>query len=203
MNVSRIVESAKEQGKSQAYLCRLLGKHRGYLQDVAAQRFELSRENLGIIAADLGTTPEYLNFETDDPKIPNDNAVKIPVLGAVAAGLPIEAVEDIIDWEEIPAQMAREGDYFGLVIKGKSMEPRMCENDVVIVRKQECCENGQVAIVAVNGDMATCKKVVFENGGLRLVSLNPLFPDQVYSKEAVEQLPITILGVVVELRAKF
>lgn len=203
MNISRIVETAKEQGKTQAYLCRLLGKNRGYFKDLSMQRFELSAEHLRLIAKDLGTTPEYLNWETDDPKPPSDAAVKIPVLGEVAAGLPIEAVEDVIDWEEIPAQMAKAGDYFGLVIKGKSMEPRMVEGDVVIVRKQENCDNGQLSIVAVNGDKATCKRVLYEDGGLRLVSLNPLFPDQVYSKEAVEQLPITILGVVVELRAKF
>ena len=203
MNTSRIVETAREQGKTQAYLCRLLGKSRKYLQDVSTGRFELSADYLRVIAKDLGTTPEYLNWETDDPKPPSDAAVKIPVLGEVAAGLPIDAVQDIIDWEEIPAQMAKAGDYFGLVIKGKSMEPRMVEGDVVIVRKQGACENGQLAIVAVNGDTATCKRVQFENGGLRLVSLNPLFPDQVYSKEAVERLPITILGVVVELRAKF
>ena len=203
MNPTRILEMAKEQGKTQAYMCSLLGKNRGYLRDVAHYDMPLSVEALYILADDLGTTPEYLNWETDDPKQPSNAAVRVPVLGEVAAGLPIEAVEDVIDWEEIPAQMAKEGEYFGLVIKGKSMEPRMVEGDVVIVRKQENCENGQLAIVAVNGDMATCKKVMCEDGGLRLISLNPLFPEQVYGKAAVEQLPIRILGVVVELRAKF
>lgn len=203
MNTLRIIELAKEQGKPQAHLCRVLGKNRQWLKEATAQHYEVSKEILELLAKELNTTPEYLNWETDDPKPISDNAVKIPVLGEVAAGLPIDAVEGIIDWEEIPAQMAREGDYFGLIIKGKSMEPRMIEGDVVIVRKQETCDNGQLAIVAVNGDTATCKRVQYEDGGIRLVSLNPLFPDQVYSKEAVEQLPIRILGVVVELRAKF
>lgn len=203
MNTSRIEEMLAEQGKSKAHAARLLGKDRSYLVSVRNYDIDLSKEALRILADDLGTTPEYLNWETDDPAVPNDNAVKIPVLGEVAAGLPIDAVENILDWEEIPAQMAKEGDYFGLIIKGKSMEPRMVEGDVVIVRKQSQCENGQLAIVAVNGDKATCKKVMCESGDLRLISLNPLFPDQVYSKAAVEQLPITILGVVVELRAKF
>ena len=203
MDTSRIVELTNKQGKTQAHLCRLLGKSRTYLRDLAMHRFELNREQLEIIAAELGTTAEYLNWETDDPRPDREEGVKIPVLGEVAAGLPIEAVENIVDWENITSQMARGGDYFGLVIKGRSMEPRMVAGDVVIVRKQETCENGQLAIVAVNGDRATCKKVMLENDGLRLVSINPLFPDQVYSKAAVEQLPIRILGVVVELRAKF
>ena len=203
MNTSRIVEMAKEQGKTQAYLCRLLGKSRTYFKDISLGRYGLSKEALKLIATDLRTTPEYLNWETDDPTPPNDNAVKIPVLGEVAAGLPIDAVENIIDWEEISAEMARSGEYFGLVVKGMSMLPRMVEGDVLIVRKQDVCDNGQLAIVAVNGDTATCKNVFFENGGMRLEAWNPLFPDQVYTKEAVEQLPIRVLGVVVELRAKF
>lgn len=203
MNTSRIIELAKEQGKTQAYLCQLLGKNRGYLRDVANYDIQMSVDQLRILADSLGTTPEYLNWETDDPTQPNDNAVRIPVLGRVAAGLPMFVEDNIIDWEEIPAALAREGDYFALQIHGKSMEPRMVEGDIVIVKKQECCNCGQLAIVLVNGDEATCKKVDFSNGGIRLVSYNPLFPDQIYSKEAVEQLPIRIVGVVVELRAKF
>lgn len=55
----------------------------------------------------------------------------------------------------------------------------------------------------VNGDEGTCKRVECSADGLKLISLNPLFPDQVYTKEAVEKLPVKIVGVVVELRAKF
>ncbi len=203
MNTKRVIDLANAQGKTISYLCGLIGKNRYYIHDMDRKGYPLKREYLEIIAADLGTTVEYLNEETDDPRPDREEGVKIPVLGEVAAGLPIEAVENIVDWENITSQMARGGDYFGLVIKGRSMEPRMVAGDVVIVRKQETCENGQLAIVAVNGDRATCKKVMLENDGLRLVSINPLFPDQVYSKAAVEQLPIRILGVVVELRAKF
>lgn len=173
------------------------------MQDVSAQRFELSKKNLTVIAKALGTTPEYLNWETDDPTPPNDNAVRVPVLGRVAAGLPMACEENIVDWEEIPAALARTGDYFALQIHGKSMEPRMVEGDVVIVRKQENCENGQLAIVLVNGDEGTCKRVECGEDGMRLISLNPLFPDQIYTAEAVEKLPVKIVGVVVELRAKF
>jgi repressor LexA len=66
----------------------------------------------------------------------------VPVLGRVQAGLPIEAVENIIAHEEITEDMARKGEYFGLQVKGDSMEPRFVEGDIVIVRKQPDVETG-------------------------------------------------------------
>ena len=75
---------------------------------------------------------------------PQPRGVEINVLGRVAAGIPIEAIEDIIDTEEISSDMARTGEFFGLKIHGDSMEPRMCEGDVVIVRRQDDAESGEV-----------------------------------------------------------
>lgn len=84
-------------------------------------------------------------------------AIRIPVLGNVAAGIPIEAIEDVIDYEEISEELAHTGDFFALKIEGDSMEPRICNGDVVIVRKQNYAESGDLVIVLVNGDSATCK----------------------------------------------
>ena len=72
--------------------------------------------------------------------------------------MPIEAIENIIDYEEIPEDLARRGEYFGLQVKGNSMEPRVLEGDVVIVRKQSCVESGEIGIIMVNGEDATMKK---------------------------------------------
>ncbi|MGI5892347.1 MAG: LexA family protein [Bacillota bacterium] len=129
--------------------------------------------------------------------------VKIPVLGRVAAGIPIEAIEDIIDYEEITEDMARTGDFFGLQIQGDSMEPRITEGDVVIVRKQPDIISGQVAIVLINGQDATCKKVVKHENGLSLISFNPTYSPKFYTDKEVMDLPINIVGKVVELRGKF
>lgn len=134
---------------------------------------------------------------------PNKKGVKIPVLGNVAAGIPIEAIEDIVDYEEISEDMASRGEFFGLKIKGSSMEPRIKEGDVVIVRQQPDVESGDVAIVLVNGDSATCKKVVINEGGITLIPFNPTYEPQFYSAEQVESLPVRIIGKVVELRGKF
>lgn len=135
--------------------------------------------------------------------VPTKKGIIINVLGRVAAGIPIEAVEDIIDTEEISQEMAANGTYFGLQIKGNSMEPRMCEGDVVIVRQQEDAESGDIVIAMVNGDDATCKRLRKYRDGIELISNNPVYPPMFYSNEDIISKPVKIIGKVVELRGKF
>ena len=153
------------------------------------------------IAKALQTTPEYLMCWDDKPD-KQTQAVTIPVLGRVAAGIPIEAVEDIIDYEEIPSSMARTGEYFGLKIQGHSMEPQICDGDIVIVRKQSDVENGNIAIVLVNGEEGTCKKILKSGTGLTLVSFNPAFDPVFFSNKQIRDLPVLIIGKAVEVRRK-
>lgn len=154
------------------------------------------------LARVLHTTPAFLlGIDNNDKK--KSKAVKIPVLGLVRAGIPMDAVEYIIDYEEISEDMARQGEFFALQIKGDSMEPRIKESDVVIVRKQPDVENGETAIVLVNGDEATIKKVQKFNGGINLIPSNPAYDVMTFTNEQIEKLPVRILGKVVELRAKF
>ncbi len=129
--------------------------------------------------------------------------IKIPVLGKVAAGIPITAVENILDYEEIPSAMASSGDYVALKIQGSSMEPRMYDGDVVIVRVQSSVEHGEVAVVMVDGSEATVKKVQFQSSGILLQPFNPSYEPIFYSKEDVEKLPVRIFGKVVECRQKY
>ena len=131
-----------------------------------------------------------------------NRAVSIPVLGKVAAGIPIEAIENIIDYEEIPADWINSGEYFGLQIKGHSMEPRILEGDVVIVRKQEDIDSGDIAIVMVDGSEATCKKIKKSDSGIMLIPFNPGYEPVFYSNDEICSLPVTIIGKVVELRGK-
>ena len=129
--------------------------------------------------------------------------VKIPVLGTVAAGIPISAVEDILDYEEIPRSWQNQGEFFALKIKGDSMEPRMESGDVVIVKQQSDANSGDTVIVLVNGDDATCKRLEKTDNGIMLVSTNPKYPPIFYSLEDIQTKPVVILGKVVELRQKY
>ena len=151
---------------------------------------------------------KYFNVSKDffinEKIIPSKKAsISVPVLGTIAAGIPIDAITEILDYEEIPEAMANDGsEYFALKIKGHSMEPRIWNGDVVIVRKQEDCDNGQIAIVCINGDEATCKRIKKEKSGVFLISLNSAYEPMFYSNQEIEELPVRILGRVVEVRGK-
>lgn len=153
------------------------------------------------IANYFNVSVDYIlgRMETESQK----KGIMIPVLGRVIAGIPIEAVEEIIDYEEITEEMARNGEHFALKIKGNSMSPRIEENDVVIVRKQSYVDNGNIAIVLINGYEATCKKIQHNENGITLISLNSSYSPMFYTKEECEKLPVQIIGKVVELRGKF
>lgn len=129
--------------------------------------------------------------------------IRIPVYGRVAAGIPIDAIEDILDYEEISEDEAKKGEYFALQIKGHSMEPKIDDKDIVIVRRQPDVENGEIAIVLVNGDEATCKKIKKRPEGVMLIPINPNYETMFYSNEEIENLPVTIIGKVIECRKKF
>lgn len=127
--------------------------------------------------------------------------VRIPVLGRVVAGIPIEAVEEILDYEEITPELAATGEFFALQVKGDSMLPKLEEGDVVIVKKQADVETGDIAIVLVNGDEATIKQVKKVNGGIMLYGFNPdVYEPHFYSNQQIEELPVRILGKVIESR---
>ena len=129
--------------------------------------------------------------------------VRIPVYGAVAAGIPLDAIQDIEDYEEITEDMARVGEYAALKIKGNSMLPRFTPGDVVIVRLQDDVDTGDIAIVMVNGDEATCKKIKKTPEGVMLISTNPEYEPMFFTNQEIKDKPVRIWGKVVELRAKF
>lgn len=140
----------------------------------------------------------------DSDTLPSDE-VMIPVYGRVAAGEPIEASQDnIVGYEKVSRDMTRSGALFALVIKGDSMEPMMYDGDTVIVRSQPDAEHGEIVIATVNGDDATCKKLYkIPGGGIQLHSINPAYEPFTFDQDAVESIPVSVLGKVVELRRRF
>lgn len=141
--------------------------------------------------------------ETKPLGVKTNKGVQINVLGKVAAGIPIEAIENIVDTEEISQKMASTGEFFGLKIKGDSMQPTICNGDTVIVKRQDDAESGDIIIALINGDNATCKRLVKYAEGISLISLNPAYEPMVFSKKDIQEKPVKILGKVVENRRKF
>ncbi len=189
-------------------MCTDLGMRNSVISDLKMGRKKgLNAETLNKIASYFGVSVDYLlgnESVSDGPPAPSRPGSKwIPVLGKVAAGTPIEAVEDILDYEEIDAKTAASGEHFALQIKGQSMEPRIKDGDVVIVRKQDGCDSGDVAVVLVNGDEATVKRIKKEPAGIMLIPSNPSYEPKFYSNDEILSLPVRIIGKVIELRAKF
>ena len=146
---------------------------------------------------------ELLNILDDEQEfIVNQNkSIRIPVLGSIPAGIPMEMIEDIVDWEDISEEMLKGGkQYFALKIKGDSMFPEYLNNDVIIVLKQDNCENGQDCVVAVNGDDATFKRVFKYDNGITLQPLNNNYMPMFYSNDDIQNKPVKILGVVKQIR---
>lgn len=146
---------------------------------------------------------ELLNIIDDEQEfIVNQNkSIRIPVLGSIPAGIPMEMIEDIVDWEDISEEMLKGGkQYFALKIKGDSMFPEYLNGDVIIVLKQDDCESGQDCVVAVNGDAATFKRVFKTDNGITLQPLNNSYMPMFYSNDDVLNKPVKILGVVKQIR---
>ena len=177
-----------------------------YKSESAIRMWELGKsepdlQSVKQLSEIFGVTVDYI-FGFSTTQIAK-SGVRIPVYGNVAAGIPIEAITDIEDYEEIPEELARTGKFAALKIKGDSMEPKISDGDVVIVKLQESVDNGEIAIVMVNGDDATCKKIKKTPEGVMLISTNPDYEPMFYSNREIEEKPVRIWGKVVELRAKF
>ncbi len=164
----------------------------------------MRRDKIAKLAKILEVRPTaIMGIEEDIKKSNSTKAVRIPVLGYVRAGVPIEAVEEILDYEEISTEMARRGEFFALKIKGDSMEPLIFDGDTVIIRKQETVENGNLAVVLINGNDATVKKFYSSEQGVKLISFNTKYEPFLFTPSEVEALPVTVVGKVEELRRKF
>ncbi len=198
----------KAKGVLQKDVAAYLGINRTTYVKYETGVSEPDNETLKKLADYYSVSLDYLLGRSEKKEPSRRKGVRIPVYGDTAAGVPILAIEDFDsddpdDWEEITEDMARSGDYIALRIKGDSMEPRMKTGDIVIVRLQPTIETGDVAIVRVNGDSATCKKIKKTPQGLWLISFNPDYEPMFYSPKDIEELPVAIIGKVVELRAKF
>ena len=199
--VELVKKLTEEQNMSMSELSRRVGIAKSAISRYFNGTRELPLNKIGDFASVLHTTPDYLLGIDYEP--PKPQGLQIPVLGTVAAGIPISAVEDILDYEEVPQSWENQGEFFALKIKGDSMEPRMESGDVVIVKQQSDANSGDTVIVLVNGDDATCKRLQKTDNGIMLVSTNPKYPPMFYSNEDIRTKPVVILGKVVELRQKY
>lgn len=199
----RIKIARKSAGLTQLELAKKTDLSRSYIGDIEKDRYNPSVSTLQLIATATNTPLEELLPSTKTASS-TGRGIRIPVLGRVVAGIPIEAIEEILDYEEITPELAATGEFFALKVRGNSMEPTLKDGDVVIVKKQPTVDSGDIAIVLVNSDDATVKEIKESPAGITLIGHNAaVYTPQFYSNHDIETLPIQIIGKVVEMRRKF
>ena len=207
MFLNRLKELRQKNGVKQKDIASMLGVTAGAVSQWESGRVNIDWRCATTLAEKFHVTPEYLLGETDiidSASIQAPAAVRIPVVGTIRAGIPLAAIEDIEDWEEIPADMAKKGEFVALRVKGDSMLPDIKDGDIAIIRRQESIENGQIAAVIVNGEEATIKKVRLLPDGIMLIGLNTeVYEPHFYSKQEISDLPVRIYGKLIEVRRKF
>ena len=164
-----------------------------------------SGKSIGKLAEVLGVSTDtllgrkeaiekFMKPTYDDVELPINLPETIPVIGKVAAGVPIEAQEDIVG--EVYIEEGKK-DYFALKVKGNSMSPRIMDGDIVLVHSQSSAEDGDLVIAMIDGE-ATCKVLKRNPYGVTLIPFNGAYSPLVYSGQEAAEL--RILGKVVESR---
>ena len=177
------------------------GKPYSVTTDVAIELANAMNLKIEKLLSKLNNDQEFTINE--NKKTNSSNSAIVFVYGTIPAGIPMECIEDILDTEEISQDMLRGGkQYFGLKVKGNSMEPDYLDGDVIIFQKQDDCENGDDCVVMVNGNDGTFKRVFKNENGIILQPLNNKYQPMIYSNEQIETLPVKILGVFEESRRK-
>ena len=146
-----------------------------------------------------------LNFDNASPIELSKDVIRIPVLGRIPAGTPIEAIEDIIGYEEIPKDWLKGGnEYFALVLEGDSMEPKYQDKDIGIFLKASDCESGQDCCIRINGFDATFKRVKKQENGIMVMPLNENnstgFSTTFYTNDEIINKPVEIIGIIKQIR---
>lgn len=131
-----------------------------------------------------------------------NNLIKIPILGTVKAGYNWLAEENIIDYITIKETMPNIKEYFALRVTGDSMLPLLSDGDLVIVHSQDDVESGQTAVILINGEEATVKKIIKTNEGIELHAMNPYYPVKKFTFEDMKNIPVKIIGRVRQAKIK-
>ena len=219
----RLKKAMSDKQMKQVDLCNKTGIDKALISNYLSGKYKAKQDKLHKLAIALDVSEGWLMgydvdmdrewFEEKEPsEISIDNAryietttktIKIPVLGKVPAGVPIEAIQDILGYEEIPASMLKSGNnYFALKIDGDSMYPDYKTGDIIIIKQQNDCNSGDDCVVMVNGDDATFKRVIKQEKSIILKPLNNNYEHYYFNEYEILTKPVKIIGIAIEVRRK-
>lgn len=219
----RLKKAMSDKQMKQVDLCNKTGIDKALISNYLSGKYKAKQDKLHKLAIALDVSEGWLMgydvdmdrewFEEKEPsEISIDNTryietttktIKIPVLGKVPAGVPIEAIQDILGYEEIPASMLKSGNnYFALKIDGDSMYPDYKTGDIIIIKQQNDCNSGDDCVVMVNGDDATFKRVIKQEKSIILKPLNNNYEPYYFNEYEILTKPVKIIGIAIEVRRK-
>lgn len=206
----RIKQLRLEKGLTQEELGKYIGVKKAAIMKYEKGNVQnMKRATIETLSKLFNVTPSYLMC-LDEPKLDKfgNSVVSIPLLGTVKAGYDYLAEENWEGTKEIKEELAKTGDFFALRIKGDSMFETLWENDIVAVKKQDFANDGDIAVVLINGDEATVKKIRILDNGIKLIPLNrrinpetqePFYEDIFFNKKDIETKPVKIIGIVKQI----
>ena len=140
-----------------------------------AQKFSPS-----VISGNLGKVRPLGGAEAPIP------AAMIPVMGRIAAGTPIEAIQSRINTIAMPPDFLGTGEHFALEVRGDSMiEAGILENDTVIIRKQDTAETGDIVVALIDEEEATLKRLRKRGASIALEAANPAYETRIFGPDRV------------------
>lgn len=204
ITLERILFILKKKGIKEQAICELLNMSTSTLYNWKKGKSKSYFSHLDKIAGFLDVNKEFLLGNIDDPTpitwaekngIPLRNRVMIPVYGAVRAGEGGMVQQELLGYHEANnADLTRN---FFLVVKGDSMSPYLMDGDYVLIDTEVCVENGDIAVVIINGEEGVIKKVYRNGDTYRLISLNASYPDRVVT--STESTPVYVNGKVTQM----
>ena len=175
--------------KSKSGIHRLVSalEERGFIKRLAhkARALEVIKLPENASANDIfnSFTPSVIKGGLYKENMPS----KISVLGSIAAGTPIEAIQQEVDKISLPPDLNKNDDHFGLKIRGDSMiEAGINDGDTVIIKKSSTADNGQIAVVLIDNEEATLKTIRKKGNTIALESANRKYGTKIYSSKRIK-----------------
>ena len=176
--------------KSKSGIHRLISalEERGFVKRLAhkARALEVVKLPENASANDIfnSFTPSVIKGGLDNTK---QNSSKVSVLGSIAAGTPIEAIQQEVDKVALPEDLKNNGEHFGLKIKGDSMiDAGINDGDTVIIKKTSNADNGEIAVVLIDDQEATLKKIRKKGKTIALEAANKSYDTKIYAANRIK-----------------
>ena len=190
--------------KSKSGIHRLISalEERGFIRRLAhkARALEVIKLPETASANDIynSFSPSVIKGGLDEDKRNNDN-IEIPVLGKIAAGTPVEAIQNEVSRIPLPDNLEKNGEYFGLKIQGDSMiDAGINEGDTVIVKKTDTADNGKIVVALIDDHEAMLKRIRRKGKTVALESANKNYETKIFGPDRVK-----VQGILVSLYRNF